>query len=304
LGWRRRLPTTVSRSRLRFDFFRILILLQTFVEGIVEARGATTDLAELLSSLDDTEDLSSSLDKGRVVTQLAHQGLSSSLRHSLPRTESLESLRSTASDVPDDLQELIRSVSDHISEIELDVPFDEEDYIDTHAQVTFDAIQFQFDPTDAGQFEEEMGDPFEDEMEDVPCFDDEEDYAPFAEHEFEATDVLDVYDDESGGSTTGPLSSDSPTQTSDGGDSTSSSFEGHVSTAAMALRAMLDGPAPGEAEPRFMERADSGEGSAEPRFRDSVQEYLAMERPTVSLPRLLRDKYRLSDALASRSGTR
>ncbi|GAA5838012.1 hypothetical protein JCM11251_006823 [Rhodosporidiobolus azoricus] len=116
---------------------------------IAEVRYATTDLADILSSLDDTEDVdvsglnrslrsnatrsfrsSSSGSASFVLSavpvppvppvprphlQQDTSDLSASLRCHLPHLDSIESLRSTVSDVPADLKELINTVDDHIS---------------------------------------------------------------------------------------------------------------------------------------------------------------------------------------------
>ncbi|KAL8283921.1 hypothetical protein RQP46_005353 [Phenoliferia psychrophenolica] len=193
--------------------------------------GATSDLADLLSALDDH---STSYDPALITS--GQQDLSRSLRQYLPvvpRVESVESLRSTVSDVPDDLRLLIQSVEDQIDEVEfLGPPLDPED---------------------------------EEEEEEERYFGEDE-----VLQELERTEMED--DEEE--------------------DETSGSFEGHVSTAAMALRSMLDGPGPGEKEPRYtrplsvvsrqvVQEEEDDEDERPSRFRDSVQEYLAMERPTV-----------------------
>lgn len=256
-------------------------------EGIVEARGATTDLAALLSDLEETQDLTASGITSRRSSPQKHRDnygdLSASLRQHLPiiaKVDSVESLRSTVSDVPDDLRLLIRSVSDHISEM------DEHSF---YGRVEEEHDQSPFAFGDGG-----LGSPFGDDSdetseEEQACFDDNEDHAPFGSHHFGTTDdFLDVYAEGSGGSTTGPLSSASPTATSSEGeieDSTAESFEGHISTAAMALRAMLNGSEPGERAAVAMieeelEKEDDEEEHS--RLRDSVRDYLEMERPTVS----------------------
>lgn len=238
-------------------------------EGIVEARGATTDLAALLSDLEETQELKSSAQSLQQSPLRQRKDefadLSASLRHHLPRVESTESIRSLVSDVPDDLQQLIRSVSDHISEV-------------TTVHSMFDESPFHFDAS-ATTF----GDEISSDEDSVPCFDDEEDRPPFALHRFGANDDHNVYSGEgSGGSTTGPLSMASEGEAED---STCESFEGHISTAATALRAMLTGADPietsvgaGAGVDEEIEAVDQ-----QPRaLRDSVQEYLDMERPTVS----------------------
>ncbi|BGP02805.1 Proteophosphoglycan ppg4 [Rhodotorula toruloides ATCC 204091] len=92
---------------------------------ISEVRGATTDLAELLSGLEDTYELDTSKVGASVASRRHVQrdvsDLSASLRGKLPHLESIESLRSSVSDVPLDLKELINTVDDHISEV--DIPF-------------------------------------------------------------------------------------------------------------------------------------------------------------------------------------
>lgn len=81
------------------------------LDGMVEARGATTDLAEILSSLDDTVDYSRSFDdQSPPKRQQRHAFVPTSPL--INKIESYESLRSTVSnDVPDDLQDLIREVT-------------------------------------------------------------------------------------------------------------------------------------------------------------------------------------------------
>lgn len=191
--------------------------------GITEVYGATTDLADLLSALDDTASISQDQD------QLGHeaQDLSASLRAYLPKQESIESLRSTVSDVPDDLRALIQSVSDRISEIEVDM-------------------------------------------------EDEAESALLIESDIRATEeIVDGY---------GFSNGDALLVLSDGsGGSTASSFEGHISTAAMALRSMLDGPGPGEKEPRYTRKESvTSQSESRSQLRDSVQEYLSVARPAVS----------------------
>ncbi|GAA5886544.1 hypothetical protein JCM6882_001682 [Rhodosporidiobolus microsporus] len=109
---------------------------------ISEVRYATTDLADILSNLDDTQDIDTSglNTSRRSGTNHSHAStstastsfataaaparphlqqdvsdLSASLRCHLPHLDSIESLRSTVSDVPPDLKELIDTVDDHIS---------------------------------------------------------------------------------------------------------------------------------------------------------------------------------------------
>lgn len=239
----------------------------SIAEGIVEARGATTDLAALLSDLEETQEIESSVgSKGQSSPQKRRDNfadLSDSLRHYLPKVDSIESIRSDVSDVPDDVQQLIRSISDHISEV-------------TTIHSMFDEPSFGHHDASATTFGDE-----ESSDEDRSCFDDDEDHAPFSMHHLEATDDLrNVYSGEGSGdgSTTGPLSTES-----EGGDSTSESFEGHISTAAMALRAMLSGSAPGEqAATVAREVSEDDEVERRSMMRDSVREYLEMERPSVS----------------------
>ncbi|KAK4702477.1 hypothetical protein P7C70_g3742, partial [Phenoliferia sp. Uapishka_3] len=238
-------------------------------QGITQVFGATTDLADLLSALDDTtEEISRNL----AVSQSGNldvQDLSASLRQYLPRVESLESLRSTVSDVPDDLRLLIQSVSDHISEVDFALDGEEDlEYEDEEPEVAFG---FQ-------------------ESEDLVAYDGEDDHE--SEHAEATTDeILRAYDSNQSAHHLAPFDGMAKmgVQLGSNGSSTASSFEGHVSTAAMALRSMLDGPGPGEKEPRYTRplsiasaqvdvEADNIRGH---RQRDSVQEYLAMERPTV-----------------------
>lgn len=240
----------------------------------MEVCGATSDLADLLSALDDTADLTRDVARppsGRTDVPLDVQDLSASLRQYLPHTTSIESLRSTVSDVPDDLRLLIQSVSNHISEVNLHL-----DGQDDEREL------FAMDDDDDEEIEEqgEVVEYYEgeDEREDGD-----------AEPEEDLTDELvEEYPLPSANS----LSVDY-ISASNAGSSTVSSFEGHVTTAAMALRSMLDGPAPGQKEPRytrpasvasFPAREEDEEEERAPRngFRDSLQEYLAMERPTAS----------------------
>lgn len=176
--------------------------------------------ADLLSALDDTSNMTANL-TGHLSPDSHVQDLSASLRHYLPKAESIESLRSTVSDVPDDLRDLIQSVDDHISDVDLDL------------------------------------------QEELNCND--ELRLPFGEED------MDTFDQE--GSTLALESNGS----------TVSSFEGHVSTAAMALKSILDGSGPGQVEPRFLERRESVASYEESNLRDTIQEYLQMERPSVSL---------------------
>lgn len=165
-------------------------------------------------------------------------------------------MHSTVSDVPDDLRRLIQSVADHIEDKDL--------YL-ANSDVT-DEI---FDDVQA-------------------IVDSDADTNALVEYYAEDEHTGELFArPTSSGALLDPL-------TSTYGDfgPTASSFEGHVSTAAMALRSMLDGPGPGEQEPRYTRpiNAASFQDDDElerPRVRDSVQEYLEMERPSVRFPVLL-----------------
>lgn len=294
-------------------------------EGIVEARGATTDLAELLSSLDDTTDdignISAYIGAVASPRSTTNADLSASLRRHLPRSESsMESLKSIVSDVPDDLQQLIRSVSDEISDVEqrfsqhfdddfkleralaLEEPDphrftdeDEEPFDRTFEDGPF-ALERHIEP-DHSDHEEAL------DSEDAPCFDTDEDHAPFSPQSFRDHRNSElqaaVETSPSATSTDEPLSSESPTRSlSNGPDSTASSFEGHAWTAAMALRDMLNGPAPPlPSHPRaYLDSQSSEHDDADDEgrstLRDSVRDYLQMERPTVSFVILLGSRQR------------
>ncbi|GAA5944875.1 uncharacterized protein JCM15063_003024 [Sporobolomyces koalae] len=88
-----------------------------------QVRGATTDLAELVSGLDETSDY----DKSRsfrfdtplhTATLPPVPPLPDAVQQPLGHVESVESLRSVVSDVPSDLRDLIDAVDDHISEVD------------------------------------------------------------------------------------------------------------------------------------------------------------------------------------------
>ncbi|GAA5928875.1 hypothetical protein JCM1841_001281 [Sporobolomyces salmonicolor] len=228
---------------------------------ITEVRGATTDLADLLSGLDDTEELSRSVKAApsQFHIQADVTDLSASLRQHLPHAESIESLRSTVSDVPDDLKQLINSVDDHISEI--DVPsFLVEGYgMDGHG--------FADEGSDSSDSTSGSSDD-DDEIEQLA--------RPFAL----VTGFLGVAD-----YTGNAFSSDGGTTVGfDTVHSTVSSFEGHVSTAAQALRSMLTGsslpPMPLSLSELPKEGVDRVEHEERSTLRDSVREALEVGRPS------------------------
>ncbi|KAM0751245.1 hypothetical protein T439DRAFT_347790 [Meredithblackwellia eburnea MCA 4105] len=269
-------------------------LLSPTESGITEVCGATSDLANLLSALDDTTDLDLTRDGLRSLDRNlraipSNKDLTSSLRMHLPHVDSIESLRSTVSDVPDDLKELIQSVDDHISEVEVSMFGDLE--VD---------VESCLGPS--GLFEDEDheetiidGEDLEEEEEDSEQEEEEEDVEEGGQQGFvegpNTEEILDGYRSESATeflqSKLGGIPSlhlqPSAVIINTNPSPTVSSFEGHVSTAAMALRSMLEGPGPGQNEPRYTRResfAVAEEKEQRHHLRDSVIEYLAMERPT------------------------
>ncbi|GAA5911075.1 hypothetical protein JCM5296_002453 [Sporobolomyces johnsonii] len=228
---------------------------------ISEVRGATTDLADLLSGLDDTEELSRSVKAApsQFHVQADVTDLSASLRQHLPHVESIESLRSTVSDVPDDLKQLINAVDDHISEV--DVPsFLVKGY-------GMDAHGFADEGSDSSDSTSGSSDD-DNEIEQLA--------GPFAL----GTNFLSVADH-----TGNAFSSDGGTTVGfDTIHSTVSSFEGHVSTAAQALRSMLSGsglpPMPLSLPELPEEGVDLVEDEERSTLRDSVREALEVGRPS------------------------
>ena len=238
---------------------------------ISEVRGATTDLADLLSGLEETRDYDRSRSipsPRRPVLQPTVSPLPASLRQHLPHIESIESLRSTVSDVPDDLKDLINTVDDHISEV--DIPSFSIEGFGLHERGFADE-EFDSSSSDAETSEE-----------DVEHF-----AAPFNP----SLELLSVQQQH----TNNGFSSDGATSTM-GFDYTASSFEGHVSTAADVLRGMLNvGLPPLSTGPTFSELCElpdeeSSEATTEESedesgdsLRSSVREALDVGRPTVSL---------------------
>lgn len=150
--------------------------------------------------------------------------------------ELVDTLASPASDVPHDLRQLIRAVSDHISEVEVTANLDRQMHV----------ADRQPPPAE--------GDGESSTTDEDSCFrdDDDEHHMPLALISHGTNDLLRAYVGcDSGSSTSGAADSASPfsvatssercdSPTRDG--TTSESFHGHALTAAAALRAMLEGP--------------------------------------------------------------
>ncbi|BGP27026.1 hypothetical protein JCM10295v2_005988 [Rhodotorula toruloides] len=238
---------------------------------ISEVRGATTDLAELLSGLEDTYELDTSKVGTASVASRRHvqrdvSDLSASFHGQLPHLDSVESLRSSVSDVPLDLKELINTVDDHISEV--DIPFSsiEQPRLSYHG------------------------------------FGDDDDSSLSGESSGE--DDLAVLQTRAGLSASGHLVVDNTTSrfsivggTTHALEATATSFEGLHSTAVDAIRHMLSAPgtttlsSPGSATLQAFPLPASATLQAfrldnideeEPRstLRDSVRDALELERPT------------------------
>ncbi|BGP34707.1 hypothetical protein JCM10296v2_006529 [Rhodotorula toruloides] len=239
---------------------------------ISEVRGATTDLAELLSDLEDTYELDTSKVGAQSVANRRHvqrdvSDLSASLRGKLPHLESIESLRSSVSDVPLDLKELINTVDDHISEVDIRFFSIEQPPLPYNG--------FGNDDDDSGSSGESSGE-----------------------------DDLAVLQARAGLSASGHLVVDNTTSRFSivGGatqalEATATSFEGLHSTAVDAIRHMLSAPgmttlsSPGSATLQAFPLPASATLQAfrlddideeEPRstLRDSVRDALELERPT------------------------
>ncbi|CDR35813.1 RHTO0S01e07668g1_1 [Rhodotorula toruloides] len=238
---------------------------------ISEVRGATTDLAELLSGLEDTYELDTSKVGTQSVASRRHvqrdvSDLSASLRGKLPHLESIESLRSSVSDVPLDLKELINTVDDHISEV--DIPF----FSIEQPPLSYNSFGDDDDSSSSGESSGE--------------------------------DDLAVLQARAGLSASGHLVVDNTTSRFSivGGatqalEATATSFEGLQSTAVDAIRHMLSAPgtttlsSPGSATLQAFPLPASATLQAfrldnideeEPRstLRDSVRDALELERPT------------------------
>ncbi|GAA6023908.1 hypothetical protein JCM11491_002690 [Sporobolomyces phaffii] len=243
---------------------------------ISQVRGATTDLAELLSGLDETQEY----DRSRTFTAaLSPQPLSQPAvpplppvhRHEIPRLESMNSLRSTVSDVPNDLKDLIDAVDSHISEVDV-LPL----VVDGNGMNDRGFADEGFDSFSSCSSESESDSSGDERVArvhqgDGPCV------------STRPTLVADGFTTDEGANWTATRF-----------DSTASTFEGHVSTAAHVLRDMLDGGAPrrlacsDSSESCDMSEAESSEESDEVRderdqpssLRDSVREALDVGRPS------------------------
>lgn len=244
----------------------------SLTDPISEVRGATTDLAELLSGLEDTYELDTSKVGTQSVASRRHvqrdvSDLSASLRGKLPHLESIESLRSSVSDVPLDLKELINTVDDHISEV--DIPF----FSIEQPPLSYNSFGDDDDSSSSGESSGE--------------------------------DDLAVLQARAGLSASGHLVVDNTTSRFSivGGatqalEATATSFEGLQSTAVDAIRHMLSAPgtttlsSPGSATLQAFPLPASATLQAfrldnideeEPRstLRDSVRDALELERPTV-----------------------
>ncbi|GAA5948333.1 hypothetical protein JCM3765_001375 [Sporobolomyces pararoseus] len=244
---------------------------------ISQVRGATTDLADLLSGLEETQDYDRSRSftlpgtPPRSTTVPEVPPLPSPRRHELPHFESIESLRSTVSDVPEDLKDLINAVDDHISEVE-----------------TPSLIIDGYGMRDRGFSDEGFQSFSSSESDDGDGSSQDDDFVPPFDSGSRFLSVSDQH------TTNGFTSSDGATSTM-GFDSTVSSFEGHVSTAAGVLRGMLEGPLPrlstgpalselcdlnGEETETETESETEEEGDEQASLPDSVREALDVGRPS------------------------
>ncbi|SCZ95688.1 BZ3500_MvSof-1268-A1-R1_Chr8-1g09730 [Microbotryum saponariae] len=283
-------------------------------EGIRETRGATTDLAELLSSLDDTEDVSVRVAPTLSPDEKYDGDLSASLRRHLPivirapglgSLGSLESLDPIVADVPDDLQTLIQSVTEHISEIDVGVYGPAEEPNQIHVPEfgiigTFDAVRYA---PQAGSRDSAIGQPNPfDEIEGRASasnslrsckLDDAVELAEVPESDHSSSDGEDEVVEGPSFIALGTrtmdhmLNTDSersdeakfcnvPNLRADASpNSTDSSFSGRVTTAGAVLQAMLlRGKLSVSSSP------DSPVDRL-PKLRESLEDYLTMERPTV-----------------------
>ncbi|GAA6052146.1 hypothetical protein JCM3770_001242 [Rhodotorula araucariae] len=231
---------------------------------MTELRGATTDLADLLFGLEDTEDLNTTgvpaPESTRSHIQRDVSDLSASLRGKLPHVDSVESLRSSISDVPRDLKRLISAVDDHISEVDVSHVAVE--------QVGMAAYGFADEYTESSSSSGSSDEDVALHARNYPSG-----FLPVGEH------TTSVFVDSDGGF-----------------EATSSTFEGHFSTAAAALRSMLSGSKSTVSSPPksatvqvFPHRASATiqasplkEIAVEPRsyLRDSVREALELGRPS------------------------
>jgi hypothetical protein len=272
---------------------------------ITEVRGATTDLADLLSSIEDTSVVdesgatndssfssSSTRSSARTPAQAIFErrprvqadvsDLSASLRCHLPHLNSMETLRSTVSDVPADLKDLIDTVDDHISEVDTDVlpsfaiegsSMGARGFADENDELL--SSDDSVSDSDSGTSSEEEGE--------------RRDHRLAAAASFGA--FLTVNSGVGGDHTTGVFSSDGGTTV--GFDATASSFEGHYSTAGAVLRSVLNPsfvPPPVPSIPAHLQKVPEDEELSDEEedsrsmLRDSVREALEMERPSVRSP--------------------
>ncbi|KDE02764.1 hypothetical protein MVLG_06710 [Microbotryum lychnidis-dioicae p1A1 Lamole] len=284
-------------------------------KGIRETRGATTDLAELLSSLDDTEDVSVRVAPTLSLDEKYDGDLSASLRRHLPivirppslgSLDSLDSLDPIVTDVPDDLQTLIQSVTEHISEIDVGVYDAEEEPNQIHVPEfgiigTFDAVRYA---PQAGSRDSAIGQPNPfDEIEGRASasnslrsckLDDKVALAEVPESDHSSSDgeedeVVEGPSFIALGTRTMDHMLNTDSEHSDEAkfcnvpnlrvdaspDSTDSSFSGRVTTAGAVLQAML---LRGQ-----MSASSSPDSPVDrvPKLRESLEDYLTMERPTV-----------------------
>ncbi|BGP19356.1 hypothetical protein JCM10213_003437 [Rhodosporidiobolus nylandii] len=279
---------------------------------IADVRFATTELADLLSGLDDTENVdNSSALRGststssttrsavfaaqRAYIQTDVSDLSASLRGHLPHVDSIETLRSTVSDVPQDLKDLIDEVDDHISLSGSDiVPSFAMESASMGARGFADELEAAYAAGQDVETDSSSG-TSGDEDEEVPRSS-RTDTVPFGAAGTGGFLTLPSGLVGGGGEhTTGVFSSDGATATL-GYESTACSFEGQYSTAGAVLRSMLSGaddaapqipPVPRfppflQGVPELQEDSESEEDEEDPRsmLRDSVREALEMERPS------------------------
>ena len=101
---------------------------------IAEVSCATTDLADLLSGLEDndTMDVGEAAEVRLAVPEFNAEELSASLRRYLPKQRKQHSITSSDSsileDVPDDLRDMIRAVKNHILDLPLELPSPPKDF--------------------------------------------------------------------------------------------------------------------------------------------------------------------------------
>ncbi|KAK4057346.1 hypothetical protein OIO90_001412 [Microbotryomycetes sp. JL221] len=223
-------------------------------DSIVEPKRATTDLAALLSGLEETEDVSRRIDSLSNQTRQQSQEMAT-----LVPAASFDSIRSTASDVPSDLTQLIVAVSDHISEYSTQI-FDE----DGDHLMTF----VRSDETDSTITSSNESDSVPLPLQEYALRHQQQHHSGAVEGSPSCS--------LNGASSTGPLSSHSPQSTLDEEQETRDSFGGLASNAvaaSVALRDML-------ARSQDLKH-DKVESPDVDNVDISPRSVLEMERPTV-----------------------